>query len=114
MARATDGGQLEFLPDFILNPRTPIERRFLRFHAHNPRVFDELRARAVALHKAGRRRIGIALIFEAMRYSALVDTTGEPFKLDNSFRSLYARLLVAFYPELEQLIELRARKERAA
>ena len=100
-------------PSWLVWPRSRLERRFAAFHAANPHVWAEVERRALALHRAGARRVGIALIFEAMRYDRLVTTTGEPWKMNNSYRALYARLLIARHPELAEVIEVRRRKEAA-
>jgi hypothetical protein len=84
-----------------------LEREFQEFHAENPQVFRELERRAAALVRAGVRRIGIALLYESARYDYAIRTTGEPWKLNNSHRAFYARLLIAAHPEWVGIIETR-------
>lgn len=100
-------------PLWLRNPQTAIEQDFAAFHRLNPAVYAELEARALRLHARGVRRIGIAMLFEVLRYSQL-ETTGEEFKLNNSHRALYSRLLVHHHPELRDVIELRERREEGA
>jgi hypothetical protein len=54
---------------------------------------------ALAVLKAGKDRYGIAALYETLRYTALV-TSGESYKLNNNFRALYARKLMAENAEL--------------
>lgn len=100
-------------PLWLRNPQTAIEQDFAEFHEENPQVLAELEERATRLLNRGVSRIGIALLFEAMRYSRL-ETTGQDYKLNNNFRALYARLMVHRHPELRDVIELRERREEGA
>lgn len=97
-------------PLWLTEPETPIERRFAEFHHANPQVFDRLRMLALNALKRGEQRLGIANLVEYLRRDQ--ETRGEPYRLNNSFRSLYARLLVHHHPELETLIEIRQRREK--
>lgn len=88
-----------------------ISQRFAKFHAANPGVYVELERRALALYRAGRKHIGIALIYEAMRYEWLIRIDhADDWRLNNDYRALYARLLIAEHPELAGVIETRERR----
>lgn len=65
--------------------------------------------RALSLRRRGFERFGIAAIFEAMRYDAALrlGPDSEGFKLNNSFRSLVAREIMATVPELVDFFETR-------
>lgn len=99
-------------PQWLQEPATPIEKRFAIFHSYNPAVYRRLEMLALNALKRGERRIGIAALIEYLRKDQ--ETSVKPYRIDNSFRSLYARLLVHNNRELEQLIELRHRRERAS
>jgi len=83
-----------------------IQERFERFHEANPQVYRELRRMALDLACKGLPRIGIGMLWEVLRYSS-IQTTGKDFKLNDHFRSRYARLLLQREPSLESRIELR-------
>lgn len=83
-----------------------IEERFEEFHAANPGVYLELRRLSLRLVDAGQTRFGIATVYEALRYSQL-QTYGDSFKLNNSYRALYARLLMEQEPRLAGVFETR-------
>ncbi len=85
----------------------PIEERFHQFHAANPQVYRALRSLALPLAHAGRKRIGVKMLWETLRYSYSIVTDGSDYKLDNSYTSRYARLLMDQEPELRGLIETR-------
>ncbi len=88
-------------------PKTAtIQDRFAAFHEANPQVFVALRDMALDLVRRGHGRIGIGMLYETLRYSAL-RTSGKDYKLNHDFRSRYARLLVDTVPELAGCIELR-------
>lgn len=115
-------GQLsifQFLPDLADTPalQTPaaeegdtIEDRFARFHKANPHVYTNLRIMALSLKSKGIRHYGIAALFEVLRFSSMMQTDGDGFKLNNDYRALYARRLMEEEPELAGFFELRQRR----
>lgn len=83
--------------------------RALAFHAANPAVYVELRRLAFELLNAGHRRFGIDLLFSQMRWRWMVRTSDESgFRLNNSYRATYARLLAAQEPELSDVFNVRS------
>jgi hypothetical protein len=58
---------------------------------------------------AGHRRVGVAMCFEYLRYEYGLRTehAGNPWKLDNSLRSRYARAIATSVPDLADAFELR-------
>ena len=89
---------------------TPAEK-FEAFHKANPQVFTILSNMCDAMVEKGRRRIGIATLFESMRWSFYL-TTNDPdseFKLNNNYRAYYARKLMQI-PRFEGLFELREQR----
>jgi hypothetical protein len=86
----------------------PIEERFREFHLANPQVYYALHDLAMRLARQGRRRIGVKMLWETLRYSYSFATDGDEYKLNNVFTSRYARLLMDQEPELRGLIETRA------
>ena len=71
-----------------------VELAFLVYHPAHPWVFERLVEMARRYAAAGRRR-GIGFFFEMLRHEVFMrgtqDTDG--FKLNNNFRSRYARLI---------------------
>lgn len=86
-----------------------IQAQFEEFHAANPWVYNVLRKLALDLVAHGRRRIGIGMLFEVMRWHHHLSTVDpdSDFKLNNNYRSRYARLLMAQEPELVDVFEIR-------
>lgn len=85
------------------------EERFYRFHAANPEVYAELVRRATMIISRGHVRLGIALLWESMRYDVLVSTTRErdDFKLNNDVKAFYSRLIMIREPHLADVFEIR-------
>ena len=83
---------------------------FLQFHARNPQVFAELEKLAQVMIRKGRKKIGIGLLFEVLRWEFYMNTDdpNSEFRLNNDYRSRYSRLLIERHPELEGAIEVRA------
>jgi len=90
--------------------RRPIEERFREFDAKFPEVRAELRRLAMQLLAEGRRRISINQLFEVARYNLRSRTDiadGEGLRLNNSYRALMSRALIADVPALGAVIETR-------
>ena len=83
------------------------ERRFQTFHTENPQVYRALVALARKAVRRGHRRIGIGMLYEVLRWQTMLATTDPDFKLNNNYRSRYARLIMAQEPDLAGVFELR-------
>jgi hypothetical protein len=94
-------------PLFVTAPATPLEHRFAAFHRSNPQIYRALADKAEQLLSQGRRRIGIAELVEELRYDYRVGSRGDPFKINNSHRAFYARLLIFRDKRLDGVIETR-------
>lgn len=84
-----------------------IRSRFRAFHAENPLVYHELVALAKDLRRRGHDRIGIGMLFEVLRWKRMLATRGDEFKLNNDYRSRYARLIMFREPDLRGIFETR-------
>jgi hypothetical protein len=96
------------------SPEATIREAFLRFHKENPHVYRELVSRARRVRERGYRgKIGIGMLFEVLRWRHLLQTVGDDFKLNNNYRSYYARLIMRNEPDLVGIFELRKLHGRA-
>jgi len=84
-----------------------ITRAFWQFHRENPNVYRELVRLARQMKGAGRTRYGIASLFEVVRWHRALVTTDLDFKINNSYRSRYARLIMDTEPDLKDFFETR-------
>lgn len=97
-------------PACLSAPTDDIDTRFAAFHGANPHVYAELVTMARAARARGHRRIGIELLFAAMRWNRLMRTTptdGELFKLNDHYTSRYARLIMSREPDLDGIFAVR-------
>ena len=92
-----------------VSQRQPLEIRFLQFHLSNPHVYQKLKELSLFARAKGVKRIGIALLFERLRWYSMFETSGDMFKLNNDYRALYARMLMKNEQELDDFFELRER-----
>lgn len=92
-----------------VGPRSgSIERDFWEFHQRNPHVYVRLVELAREARAAGARKLGIAQLFEVLRWTHSVATRDwSDFKLNNNYRSYYARLIMQREPELDGIFETR-------
>lgn len=80
--------------------------RFRAFHSLNPHVYAAIERQALRLHAQGERRISVKAIVEDLRRSRIA-TTGDDWRINNSWPAFYARILVERNPVLNGLIEQR-------
>jgi hypothetical protein len=94
--------------DQWVQPSGSIEQAWAAFHAANPHVYAQLvdLARLWVAKRPG-RHLGIGMLFERLRWDLAMRTTGEPLKLNNNYRALYARLIMEREPDLTGLFETR-------
>lgn len=83
------------------------KRKFKKFHAENPHVYDEFRSRVFRMRATGRTRYSARTIMESMRWDYHIVTTGKPFKISNDFIPVYARLLIHRHPEFRNFFSLK-------
>jgi hypothetical protein len=84
-----------------------IDADFQAFHEANPAVYGELVRLARELVERGRARAGIGMLWEVLRWDLIRSTIGGAFKLDNRFRSRYARLIMEREADLAGFFETR-------
>lgn len=89
-----------------------IQEAFEKFHAANPFVYEALRRLALELVERGRKKIGIGMLTEVVRweYARQTSDASSDFKINNNYRSRYARLLMENVEELEGVFEVRELK----
>jgi hypothetical protein len=91
-----------------------ITSAFLKFHKENPQVYFELRNLALRWQaRFPNKRCSISMLYEVLRWnlSLRINSTDE-FKLNNNFRSRYARMLISCNPEFAGLFETRPIHQR--
>ncbi|AAD17628.1 hypothetical protein TM4_63 [Mycobacterium phage TM4] len=82
--------------------------KFEKFHADNPEVYEVLvRLAREWVEVTGRRKLGIANLYERARWEIAMRTSDPEYKLNNDHRAFYARLIMAREPDLDGLFALR-------
>ncbi len=84
-----------------------IQMRFNQFHETNPHVYREIIELARRAKNMGYQRWSMNGVFEVMRWNKALRTKGESWKLNNSFRALYARMVMDEILDLEGFFEIR-------
>jgi hypothetical protein len=86
-----------------------IQEQFERFDQAHPEMYEAFRAIADDLLRRGRRHYGSKAIFEMIRYHRLLSgqDDNEPFKINNSYSSRYARKLIDEDERFRDFFELR-------
>lgn len=90
------------------------DERFREFHEKNPEVYQELVSLARQAVARGRRKMGIKMLFEVVRWQRFLRTTdpdsGSTYKLNNNYHSRYARLIMDQESDLRGIFEVRELK----
>lgn len=94
-----------------IKPR--VVERFLQYHKENPEIFQLFQRFANELWGAGIRHYGAAAIFEKIRWHVAVERRSDDFKLNNSMRSGYSRLLIFEDPKFSDFFKTRRSKVAA-
>ena len=84
-----------------------IQDRFESFHDLNPWVLDALEQLTADYVVRGRRRLGIKMLVEVLRWQYGRATTGDDFKLNNNYSSRYVRLIQERHPEWSDVFQTR-------
>lgn len=86
---------------------TPAEV-FAEYHEANKHVYVALRQVALDLVDRGHTHISINMCFEVVRYQMFMRTTDpEGYKMNNTHRSRYSRMLMENEPRLAGVFETR-------
>lgn len=89
--------------------RSKARKEFIAFHRANPHVYDELVRLARDLKDRGHTKIGIGMLFEVLRWQRMMHTSDphSSFKLNNNYRSRYARRIMRREEDLAGFFEIR-------
>jgi hypothetical protein len=96
-------------PAFDFSVALTHAEKFEEFHKQNPQVLVMLEQLANEMISRGRRRVGIGLLCEVLRwnYYMQTDEPNSEFKLNNNYRPHYARLLIERHPNWADVFETR-------
>lgn len=88
-------------------PRLP--RQFREYDMANPQIYELFKRFSLEAIKAGRRKLSASLITERIRWEVfvVVDTDDE-FKINNNWRSFYARKFMNEFPEYDGVFATRS------
>jgi hypothetical protein len=84
-----------------------IQEKFEEFHKNNPHIYNEIVRLARQWKKAGKKRLGIKMIFEVLRWNTAIATQSQDFKLSNNYTSRYTRLIEAQESDLVNVFRTR-------
>jgi hypothetical protein len=93
------------VPDY--EPHMTLAERYEVWREVNGHVIAEFERRTAQLVAAGRTRIGMKMIAEAIRFDMSVRSDGSPWAVNNSVVAFVARDLIARHPDWSALIETR-------
>jgi len=83
---------------------------FKKYHFENPHVYARFKELAFQMMKSGRKKYSSKLIINIIRWENDLITTGEEFKINDRYQSIYGRLLAFHHPEFETFFEFRVRQ----
>lgn len=100
-------GQQGNLLDLLAGDDRTAAERFADFHRANPGVYEALvRLAREWRYRTGRDRLGIAVLWERLRWELSI-TTDESPRLNNDYKPWYARLIMAQEADLADIFEVR-------
>lgn len=72
---------------------SPIQRSFLEYHKKNPDVYEALVSMTRMWKAAGKKKVGIGMLFEVLRWNIGINQNSKDLKISNNHRSRYVRLI---------------------
>jgi hypothetical protein len=84
-----------------------IQQRFLTFHFNNPHIYSLLCKYARLAKAKGFAKYSIQSLCEIIRWHVSTPSRGDEFKVNNSYLSRYARLLMSQESDLAGFFEVR-------
>ena len=76
-------------------------RDFRAYHKANPQVWKLFKKFTMQVIGRGYRHFGSGAIIERIRWFVNVETKNDPWKINNNYRSFYARKFMEMYPEYD-------------
>lgn len=89
-------------------PKKVIED-FKVFHKNNPHIYREFVLLAREMRATGRKRYSSKMIINVLRWRMDLRTTGDEYKINDRFQSIYGRLFVHRNPSFKDFFEFRIR-----
>jgi len=71
-----------------------VVQRFSKFHEQNPHYHDLVKKFAYEALNSGRKRFGMKMICERIRWYTEIEVVGSAYKAQNNYTSCYSRLLI--------------------
>jgi hypothetical protein len=100
--------QFELNFDHKSRKKPSLIERWRTYHAANPHVAKKLTDMAYTASRAGARNIGIAMLFEVLRWRTNIETVQtEGFKIADPLAAPYARYIMQENPELRGVFKLK-------
>lgn len=93
-------------PQQSLHFSLTIQERFADFHARHPEVYAAIVRFAREVQSRGHHKFGIAFIWERARWYLAIEKS-EDYKLNNNYRSRYARLVMEREQDLDGFFDTR-------
>jgi hypothetical protein len=87
--------------------QTSIQQQFETFHTNNPHVYETLVRLTRTAKSKGKEKIGIGMLWEVLRWERFIHTQDDKFKLNNDYRSRYARMIMENEKDLSNIFEIR-------
>lgn len=84
-----------------------VVERFFVYHRANPHIYESFKKYAGMLRAAGRDYHSSAAIIERIRWDTLVSANSEQFKINNSYRPCYSRMLMVDDPSFKGFFRTR-------
>ena len=81
---------------------------FEAFDAANPQIWRLFERFAIEVIESGRTRFSARAIFHRIRWSVMIETKGDDFKINNNFSPFYSRMWAKHHPEYATLFAHRA------
>lgn len=91
----------------LFSQTTTADQKFNQFNHDNPSVYRSLVKLAREARSMGKRKISIELLINRVRWDIWMATTDTDFKINNNYKSRYARLIMQNEYDLRDIFNTR-------
>ena len=83
------------------------QERFEQYDRENPHVYELVKRYTFDVIASGKKHFSMASIIERIRWFTEIETTGDPFKINQNYQTYYGRKFMQEFPQHEGFFRTR-------
>lgn len=83
---------------------------FWNYHKENPHIYEAFKSQTIEVIKRGFKNFSADFIVHVLRWETTVKAKHDEYKINNNYRSYYARLFIRDHPQYKGFFRFRTSK----